>query len=151
MTSEALEIAREVYTKIQNVFPANQPYAVVLFGSYVQGDAIPGRSDIDIAIVTFSCDRSKNRRLWEILLSQALPHYDLRIFELLPLYLQMEIINKHQVIIGDPLELSEYFYYFRSLWGEMQQRFRENQFQNIKEQIVGIQQRKRLLAKTVKE
>jgi len=39
--------------------------------------------------------------------------YDIKKLEDLPLHIKMDIINNHQVIIGDEVELSYYFYRFR--------------------------------------
>lgn len=45
--------------------------------------------------------------------------YDIRIFEQMPLYLQMEVIHKGLPVISpDPPALGEYFYYFRKRWDD---------------------------------
>jgi hypothetical protein len=44
--------------------------------------------------------------------------YDIRIFELLPLYLKIAVIEQGVVVYSrDVLELYEYFYPFRRIWG----------------------------------
>ncbi|MDK2988166.1 MAG: uncharacterized protein PWQ47_1304, partial [Methanothermococcus sp.] len=64
--------------------------------------------------------------------------YDLKIFEELPLYIQINIIKnfKGNVIYGDELELSEYFYKFRKLWRDMEHRIKENTFSSVREKIL---------------
>ncbi len=61
------------------------------------------------------------------------PLYDIRVFEMLPLHIQINIIKNHLVLFGDELELSEYFYFYRKLWNDVKQRIAENQFQDSKE------------------
>jgi len=53
-----------------------------------------------------------------------------KVFEELPLYVQIEAIRNHVVIYGDELDLSEYFYQFRKLWKDMEHRIRENRFES---------------------
>jgi len=53
-----------------------------------------------------------------------------KVFEELPLYVQIEVIGNHVAIYGDELDLSEYFYQFRKLWKDMEHRIRENRFES---------------------
>jgi hypothetical protein len=49
--------------------------------------------------------------------------YDLRIFEILPLYIKMAVIEEGQVLWSrDILELYEYFYPFRREWDDQKHR-----------------------------
>jgi len=49
--------------------------------------------------------------------------YDVRIFELLPLYLKAEVMEKGVVVYSHNLgDLYEYFYFFRKLWSDQKQR-----------------------------
>lgn len=96
-------------------------YETVLFGSQVTGGARPN-SDIDIAILSRLRDREANIELQKELLGKAPIKYDLRVFELYPIHIQMSIINDYEVIFGDPLEISEYFYRFRKLWQDVKHR-----------------------------
>jgi predicted nucleotidyltransferase len=66
----------------------------------------------------------------------------MKIFELLPLYIQIEIISNSIVVSGDELELSEYFYKFRKKWKDMKFRYESNQFQSIEEKMQSLNQRK---------
>jgi len=45
------------------------------------------------------------------------------VFEELPLYMKMEVIDNHEIVFAkDELELYEYFYYFRKLWKDQRRR-----------------------------
>jgi hypothetical protein len=47
----------------------------------------------------------------------------------------MEIIQHHQVIPGDKVELSCYFYQFREAWTDMANRIKSNQFKSVIEMM----------------
>ncbi len=94
--------------------------ALLLYGSHAKGTATP-RSDIDICIVAPGCKNRSNllRKVWQNMGNK----YDARIFEDLPLYLKVDIMNNHIPIWADNLpDLYEYFYYFRKLWMEQKHR-----------------------------
>ena len=116
-------------------------YSVVIYGSFLSKYYIPHKSDIDIAIITHHQEKDKNIAIWEELLGEFNEKYDIKIFELLPLSLKIEIIEDYQVLFGDPLEISEYFYHFRSLWKDMAHRIALNRFKNITEKIDLIERR----------
>lgn len=109
-----------------------QDYDVVIHGSFVSNQMTP-RSDIDIALITRQHDLLANKQTSLDVIGHANPLYDIRIFELLPLHVQINVINHHVVLFGDEIELSEYFYFYRKLWNDVKQRIAENQFQNSKE------------------
>jgi predicted nucleotidyltransferase len=49
--------------------------------------------------------------------------YDVRIFEELPLHIQIQIIENHEIIHAkDIYEMYEYFYHFRKLWEDQASR-----------------------------
>jgi predicted nucleotidyltransferase len=104
---------------------------IILFGSYATED-FTKRSDIDVCIVN-----PKNRNVYFEILKKLGGKYDLKIFEELPLYIQINLIKnfKGNVIYGDELELSEYFYKFRKLWKDMEHRIKENTFSSVREKI----------------
>ncbi len=97
--------------------------AVLLYGSVVKGEETP-RSDIDICIVAPTCkERTGLLREVHRNLDVFSKKYDVRIFEELPLYIQIQIIENHQIIYTkDVYELYEYFYYFRKLWEDQASR-----------------------------
>lgn len=93
-------------------------HSVLLYGSHAKGKQTP-RSDVDICIVA---PKNKNvsdyslllRKIWRKINSSR---YDVRIFEELPLYIKMSVINNHKIIFSkNPQELDLYFYFFRKLW-----------------------------------
>lgn len=94
---------------------------VVLFGSYVEG-TYNSQSDIDVAVVTRLKDR---KQMFEMKLEysgKAKEKYDVHIFEMLPLVVKGSILEKHQVLFGNPLEIGMYFYYVRKEWEDFQHR-----------------------------
>ena len=102
---------------------------VLLFGSAAKSELTP-RSDIDIALV-----RANTKRVLFRVFEQVGGKYDIKIFEDLPLHIKMDIIKNHQVIIGDEVELSYYFYRYRKEWKDMEHRVLSNQFKSVREMI----------------
>jgi len=98
-------------SQIKNDLKFLKNFNIVVYGSFLTDYYIPYRSDIDIAIITFKLDKEKNINLWSSVIGKAPSCYDIRIFELLPLYIKIEIINNHYVLFGNELEISEYFYF----------------------------------------
>ena len=101
---------------------------ILLYGSHARGEATE-RSDVDICLV------KPKPGTYERVLEKLGGKYDVKVFEELPLYIQIEVIRNHRVIYGDELELSEYFYRFRKLWKDMEPRIKENQFKSVREKI----------------
>ncbi len=99
------------------LFGKKEILAVLLYGSAVRGEETP-RSDIDICLVAPSAEK-RAELLKEVYrnLDVVSKKYDVRIFEELPLYIQIQIIQNHEVVYAKEIyELYEYFYYFRKLW-----------------------------------
>ncbi|MBU3966877.1 MAG: nucleotidyltransferase domain-containing protein, partial [Euryarchaeota archaeon] len=97
--------------------------AVLLYGSVVKGEETP-RSDIDICLVAPTCkDQAGLLREVHRNLDVFSKKYDVRIFEELPLYIQIQIIENHEIIYTkDVYEMFEYFYHFRKLWEDQASR-----------------------------
>jgi predicted nucleotidyltransferase len=133
--------------KIKNDLKKLEKYQVVIYGSFLTKHFISHRSDIDIAIITQNRDKSDNISFRKKLIGEFDSLYDIKIFELLPLYLQIEIIDNYQVLFGNALDISEYFHYYRSLWKDMVQRIEENRFKNISEKIKLLERRMELSQK----
>ena len=116
-------------------------FEIVLFGSRAT-DNYALNSDYDIAIITRLTDKPNNlQHQWDVLkFSQR--NLDIRIFELFPLTIQISIIKNYKVILGDPLEISEYFYYFRKKWNDCKQRILSNQYSHYKERLKFINYQK---------
>jgi predicted nucleotidyltransferase len=110
-------------------FIRDEVEGVLLFGSAAKGE-LSKRSDIDIALV-----RPKNKRVLLRVFERLGGKYDVKIFEDLPLYIKMDIIKNHQIIFGDEVELSYYFYRLRKEWKDMEYRIKSNQFKSVVEMI----------------
>ena len=111
-------MAQPNINQLQQVFSPfkERVLAVVVYGSMAKKTMTP-RSDIDICIVAPQGDP---HQLYKDTLS--LP-YDIHIFETMPLFLQMQVINHHKIIFtSDKYDLGEYFYRFRKLWQDQQYR-----------------------------
>ena len=96
-------------------------FEILLYGSRVKGGARP-KSDYDIVIITRNRNYNENLQEQIDILKYYRKEYDVRIFELLPIYIQMSIIFNNRIIFGDELELSEYFYQYRKIWRDCKHR-----------------------------
>lgn len=108
---------------------------VVIYGSSLSEYYIPLKSDIDVAIITQIKEKKENINIWKDIMGEFAEKYDIKIFELLPLFIKIEVIENYHVIFGNPLEISEYFYHYRSIWKDMVHRIESNRFKSIKEKI----------------
>lgn len=88
---------------------------VIIYGSWVHQN-MTSQSDIDISIISGDFDKKRNIKLYSDLLGKVHPKYDVKLFELLPLYIQGDIMEKYQVVFGDEVEISYYLYKYRKLW-----------------------------------
>ena len=87
--------------------PLKERYEVILYGSQVEGGSRPD-SDIDIAVITRESKIENNIEIQKELLGIFPLNFDVRVFELFPIYIQISIIETYRVIFGDILEISEY-------------------------------------------
>ena len=94
---------------------------MLIFGSGTKGKA-GKKSDVDICIVA----PGKNAKdlLKEVFanVDVAGKKYDVHVFEELPLYMRISIIEKHLVVFGNKFSLGEYFYVFRKIWNDQKHR-----------------------------
>ncbi len=98
-------------------FLKDKVLAVLIFGSAVDGDEC---RDIDVCIVA-----PEGYDIREVFkrIDVSGKRYDVWLFEELPLYMKLEVIEKHVVVFSrDLLELYEYFYKFRKLWKDQVKR-----------------------------
>ncbi|WP_157065537.1 nucleotidyltransferase domain-containing protein [Thermococcus celericrescens] len=114
---------------------------ILLYGSHAQGEATE-RSDVDICLV------KPKPGTYERVLEELGGKYDVKVFEELPLYVQIDVIKNHRVIYGDELELLEYFYRFRKLWNDMEHRIRESRFESVRGKV-RLRRRAREKAKVI--
>ena len=129
-----MKSVKEIKTDLSFV----KDYEVVIFGSYA-GKRADKRSDIDIAVITRKKDRDKCMKIWMEVLGKATDIYDIKIFELLPLHIKASLIDNYEVVFGNRLDISEYFYEFRKLWNDMKYRFIDNQFQSVMEKVMALE------------
>ncbi len=128
MKSDEFEQIRE------NLNFLKEKYDVVAYGSYVEGGMRPN-SDIDIAVISHQTNKELNIKLQEELLGKFPLKYEVRIFELLPIYIQISIIENFRVVFGNILEISEFFYQYRKKWDDCKYRILFNQFISYKERV----------------
>ena len=107
--------------KMDFQFLQERVLGTLVFGSWARGEASEW-SDIDLCIVAPRANDPG--ALWREALSQIQDlRYEVRIFELLPLYMKMAVIEEGVVVCSrDVLELYEYFYPFRRLWEDQKRR-----------------------------
>ncbi|MCF2141299.1 MAG: nucleotidyltransferase domain-containing protein [Candidatus Lokiarchaeota archaeon] len=125
----------------KNLYEIKDWYETVCFGSIVEGTFRP-ESDIDIAVITRNHDKDSNFKILLNLYEKYGSKFDFKIFELLPIYVQISIIQDHWIIFGDPLEISEYFYFYRKKWEDCKHRILSNQFSSYRERLAIINSRK---------
>jgi predicted nucleotidyltransferase len=115
------EVIARVLKDLEPIF--DEISAVMLYGSWASRDEHEG-SDIDICLVApDSKDKiALQRKAFALIRDEK---YDVRIFELLPLYLKAEVMVKGVAVYSkDVYELYEYFYFYRKLWEEQKHRQR---------------------------
>lgn len=129
--------SKPTLTELRHQLKNLENFSVVIYGSYASAN-FTSRSDIDIAIVTMKSDPAENKKRWQNMLGRVPDKFDLKVFELLPLEIKASIIQNHQVLFGNHLEISEYFYHFRKLWEDVKPRFMANQFTNLQEKLKAL-------------
>ncbi|MGC9444892.1 MAG: nucleotidyltransferase domain-containing protein [Candidatus Methanospirareceae archaeon] len=100
--------------------------AILLFGSGARDD-VGMQSDKDVCIVAPGLSDAHTRlallRTIFERLDVAGKSYDLWFLEELPLYMKIQVIEHHEVIMCRDLPaLYEYLYFFRRLWGDQKHR-----------------------------
>ncbi|MEE8400800.1 MAG: nucleotidyltransferase domain-containing protein [Candidatus Hydrothermarchaeaceae archaeon] len=123
--------------KIKKDLEFLRDYETVLYGSHVTGDC-RGGSDIDVAVITRVTGRDENVELLKGFIGKARPIYDIRIFELLPLKLKASVMSDYVTLFGEEPEVSEYFYYYRKLWGDQKRRIIGGYHSSYKEKIAAM-------------
>lgn len=121
-TLKRLSLKLKTIEQIQQDFSElRNQFEILWHGSRVNGSSRP-ESDYDIAIITRNRNYNENLQKQIDILKYYRKEYDVRIFELLPIHIQMSIIFNNRIIFGDELELSEYFYQFRKIWRDCNHR-----------------------------
>lgn len=97
-------------------FLKNDIEGILLFGSYALGFA-NSHSDIDVCLVLGN--RVPKKIFYKILSSPITEKYDIKLFEILPLYMKGEIIENNIIVWAkNESELSYYLYPWRKLWND---------------------------------
>ncbi|MCW7080708.1 MAG: nucleotidyltransferase domain-containing protein [Candidatus Methanospirare jalkutatii] len=118
---DAGEIEGKVREDFSFLIDNSSVLGILIYGSMAKGES-DERSDIDICIVAPSVE-DKIRFSRTILANVRDERYDVRVFELMPLYLKIEVIEHGKVVYArDIYELYEYFYMFRKLWEDQKER-----------------------------
>lgn len=116
----------EIKKDVEKIFNERVVHSIILFGSYATGEET-SRSDVDICIVAPSL-RDDKKLAFKTLLklgAKLPPKYDVFMFELLPLYMKIEVIEKGIVLMTrDKSELFEYFRLYRRIWKDQEKRQR---------------------------
>ncbi|HUV80305.1 MAG TPA: nucleotidyltransferase domain-containing protein [Candidatus Bathyarchaeia archaeon] len=100
--------------------------AVLLFGSSAKEQA-DERSDWDLCIVAPEIRdtgdmRAVLRKIYANI-DVKRKRYDTWLFEEIPLYMKVQVIENHKVVFCRDLpSLYEYFYFYRKLWGDQKHR-----------------------------
>lgn len=89
-------------------------------------------------MISLEKNLEKNIELQERLLGKFPLTFDIRVFELFPIYIQISIIDNYKVVFGDILEISEYFYSIRKKWDDCKHRILSNQFSSHRERLALI-------------
>lgn len=118
------EAFQKLKSEVKPLMSINGVEAILLFGSQVEDEVSP-LSDIDICLVAPSANKTEDMyeilsKVWRLIDGSK---YDIWLFEELPLYMKMQVINTHEILhCHDIPALSEYFYWFRKLWSDEAQR-----------------------------
>ncbi|HJH25463.1 MAG TPA: DNA polymerase subunit beta [Methanophagales archaeon] len=118
---DAKRVGEKVREDLRFLFDNRSVLGVLLYGSVVAGESTE-RSDIDVCVVAPAAGDTVAFSRW-ILSNVKDERYDVRVFELMPLYLKMEVVEHGVVVhVRDIYELYEYFYAFRKSWDDQKQR-----------------------------
>ena len=116
------ELIKKLRKELASLEKRKEILAVLLFGSQLHEELITNRSDIDICVVAPDAKKPVDLQL-ELYSIVRNEKYDIKVFELLPLYLKMEIIRDHEIIFTrNRLDLYEYFYFYRKIWKDQEYR-----------------------------
>jgi predicted nucleotidyltransferase len=106
-------------------FIKDDTQGILLYGSCASNIANE-RSDIDICLIKPRTTGILNR-----IFQKVGGRYDIKIFEDLPLYVKMDIIENYRVIYGNEPPISYYLYHFRKNWEDMRHRINSNRFKTV--------------------
>ena len=119
--------AEELILKLKKEFEfiKDDAQGILLYGSCAT-DTANERSDIDICLIKPQTAGILNR-----IFQKVGGRYDIKIFEDLPLYVKMDVIENYRVIYGNEPSISYYLYHFRKNWEDMRYRITSNRFKTV--------------------
>ena len=116
------ELLDQIYNDFSNVIEKKDILGILLYGSFTK-DKNTNKSDVDICIV------APNEDLHQLLsfilqnINVSAKKYDVRIFNELPLYIKIHIIEDGLLIYSsNKLDLYEFFFIYRKLWDDQKHR-----------------------------
>jgi len=116
------ELLDQIFNDFSKVITNKDILGILLYGSFTK-DKNTNKSDIDICIV------APNEDLHQLLsfvlqnINVGAKKYDIRIFNELPLYIKIHIIEDGLLIYSsNKLDLYEFFYIYRKLWDDQKHR-----------------------------
>ena len=116
------ELLDQIYNDFSYVIEKKDILGILLFGSYSKSKNT-NRSDIDICIVAPKEDLHKLLSFVLQNINVEANKYDIRIFNELPLYIKIHIIEDGLLIYSyNKLDLYEFFYIYRKLWDDQKHR-----------------------------
>ncbi|MGV9171081.1 MAG: nucleotidyltransferase family protein [Promethearchaeia archaeon] len=116
------EITRQIKQDFSPIIHAKEISGILLFGSYMRGMQT-NRSDIDICVVApHENPLDLLSFIWQKV-NVTLKKYDVRLFQEVPLYIKIRIIQDGILIYSpNKFDLYEYFYFYRKLWNDQKHR-----------------------------
>ena len=120
---DAAKALRSRLAFLREAFWEDKLSGVLLYGSRALGEAGPD-SDIDLCLVIPEESDAVRAELWRKFIAKLRDdRFDVRVFELLPLHIKAEVIEKGIVLASrDELGLFEYFHPFRREWEDQRHR-----------------------------
>ena len=116
------ELLDQIYNDFSYVIEKKDIIGILLFGSYSKSKNT-NSSDIDICIVAPKEDLHKLLSFVLQNINVEANKYDIRIFNELPLYIKIHIIEDGLLIYSsNKLDLYEFFFIYRKLWDDQKHR-----------------------------
>ncbi len=116
------ELLEQIYSDFSIIIQKREILGILLYGSYLM-DNETSRSDIDICIVAPYEDIHQLISFILQNVNVTSKKYDVRVFQELPLYIKIHVIEKGELIYSpNELDLYEYFYLYRKIWNDQKHR-----------------------------
>jgi hypothetical protein len=116
------ELLEQIYSDFSIIIQKKEILGILLYGSYLR-DKETSRSDIDVGIVAPNEDIDQLISFILQNVNVSSKKYDVRLFQELPLYIKIQVIEKGELIYSpNELDLYEYFYLYRKLWNDQKHR-----------------------------